>query len=436
MRVLIIGAGWAGLAAAIELSRNRVAVTLIEAAKHAGGRARRVDAQGMSFDNGQHLMMGAYSEMLRLLRIVGITEEQAFHRRRLRLEMRSPHHERVLLDFSALPAPWHVVSGFAGARGLSWSERYRALSICAQLFFSGFKLEGDLSVAEWLQRAKQPPLLIKALWKPLCLATLNTPSNQASAEVFIHVLHEIFDGQRTDSDMLFPRADLGAVFPDPAIRFIRRQGGTVHFGERVLALNIQDERIRGVTTRQGEIDADQVIVAASANECLRLIRPHPLMNDISQQLSALRYEPICTVYLQYPPELRLGLEMIGLLDGTGQWILDLGGAGHPGRMAVVISGPGPHMAWDNEELIARIRYELIQHFPQWPAPLHTLVIREKRATFSCRAGIRAIRPTDRTPVQRCWLAGDYTDTGFPATLEGAQRSGVRCARHILAEEFR
>jgi predicted NAD/FAD-dependent oxidoreductase len=155
------------------------------------------------------------------------------------------------------------------------------------------------------------------------------------------------------------------------------------------------------------------------------------LNDIARQLSALRYEPICTVYLQYPPEVKLGGEMTGLLDGTGQWILDLGAAGHPGRMAVVISGPGPHMAWDNDTLITRIRHELSQHFPQWPAPAHSLVIREKRATFSCHAGIKSLRPAVETPVEACWLAGDYTDTGFPATLEGALRSGVLCAKKIL-----
>ena len=433
MHVAIIGAGWAGLAAAIELSRAGIRVTLIEAARQAGGRARCVETQGMSFDNGQHLMMGAYGEMLRLLRDIGMAEEQLFHRRRLRLEMHSPQRSTVCLDFPLLPAPWHVVAGFIKASGLSWMERYRALALCTQLFFSGFTLKRDIGVAEWLQDCKQPPSLIKALWEPLCLAALNTPLQQASAKVFVHVLHQVFAGGRSDSDMLFPRTDLGGIFPDPAVGFVEAQGGKALFGERVLGLDIRDGRIRGVATRRGDIEADRVLVAASPGECLRLIEPHAPLHDLARQIAALRYEPICTVYLQYPSDIRLGSEMIGLLDGTGQWILDLGAAGQSGRMAVVISGPGPHMAWENDALIAHIRDQLQEHFPQWPEPSHALVIREKRATFSCRAGIEAQRPSARTGVEGLWLAGDYTDTGFPATLEGALRSGVRCAREIIAE---
>jgi squalene-associated FAD-dependent desaturase len=432
MHVAIIGAGWAGLAAAVELSRADIQVTLIEAAKQAGGRARRVEAQGMSFDNGQHLLLGAYGEMLRLLEVMGIGEKQMFSRRSLRLEMRSPQHERICIEFPTLPAPWHVVAGFARTKGMSRVERYRALALCTQLFFSGFKLDRDLSVAEWLHRAKQPERLIKALWEPLCLAALNTPAQQASAEIFIHVLHEAFAGERSNADMLFPLTDLGGVFPDPALSFIQRHGGTLRLGERVASLDIRDGSIRGVITRHRDIPVDHAVIATSPSECLRLIGSHPSLNDISRQLAMLRYEPICTVYLQYPPEIRLGNEMMGLLDGMGQWILDLGDTGYPGRMAVVISGPGPHMDMDNDALIASIRHELSRHFAQWPAPSRSFVIREKRATFSCHVGIQALRPASRTPVSGLWLAGDYTDTGLPSTLEGALRSGVLSAQQILA----
>jgi len=431
MHVVIIGAGWAGLAAAIELSRTNIRVTLIEAARRAGGRARRVEAHGLAVDNGQHLMLGAYSEMLRLLHVIGMPEEQAFLRRPLRLAMRTPRRDEMIIQFPALPAPWHVVTGFARARGLTWVERYHALALCSQLLFSGFKLDKDLSVAAWLRAANQPQPLINALWEPLCLAALNTPLDQASAQVFIHVLHEAFAGRRRDADMLFPRTDLSAVFPEPAVRFIQGHGGTVRFAERVGSLDIRTGHVVGVSTRRGVIEADHVIIAAAPSEALRLMAPHAALNEISGPLAGLRYEPICTVYLQYPPGLRLGCEMLGLLGGTGQWILDLGDSGHPGMMAVVISGPGTHMAQDNTALINMIIEEISVHFPHWPAPTQSFVIREKRATFSCHTDIAALRPGNRTAVEGCWLAGDYTDTGLPATLEGALRSGVRAAREIL-----
>jgi squalene-associated FAD-dependent desaturase len=388
----------------------------------------------MAFDNGQHLMLGAYGEMLRLLNIIGMPEAQAFHRRPLRLAMRGPHRDEMCIEFPTLPAPWHVVVGFARAKGFSRMERYRALALCTQLFFSGFKLDKDLSVAAWLRGVNQPERLIKALWEPLCLAALNTPLEQASAQVFIHVLHEAFAGRRSDADMLFPRVDLGAVFPEPALRFIGAHGVTVRFGERVAALNVSDGRVAGVSTRQGGIGADHVIIAASSGAALRLMEPHPLLQDIVRQLAALRYEPICTIYLQYPPEIKLDCEMLGLLEGTGQWLLDLGDSGFPGRMAVVISGPGAHMAQDNASLCDAITGQIAGHFPTWPPPSHRLVIREKRATFSCQTDIAALRPGSRSAVEGCWLAGDYTDTGLPATLEGALRSGVRVAREILESD--
>ncbi len=432
MHVIIIGAGWAGLAAAIELSRAEIQVTLVEAAKRPGGRARRVETQGLAFDNGQHLMLGAYSELLRLLNVIGVAEDQVLNRQPLRLAMRAPQMDKMCIAFPTLPAPLHVITGFLGAKGFSRSERYRALALCTRMFFSGFKLAGDRSVAVWLREMHQPQRLITTLWEPLCLAALNTPIQQASAQVFIHVLHEAFAGKRSDADMLFPRLDLGAVFPKPALRFIEQHGGTLHLGERAVSLDVRGGRLMGVTTRRGVIEANHVIVAVAPSDALRLLAPHRTLLEITDQLAALRYEPICTVYLQYPTETRLGCEMLGLLGGTGQWIFDLGESGFPGRMAVVISGPGNHMALENDTLCDDVIRQIAGHFPQWSAPSQHLVIREKRATFSCHTDISALRPDNRTPLQDCWLAGDYTDTGLPATLEGALRSGVRTAREIIA----
>jgi len=432
-RIAIVGAGWAGLAAAVVLCKAGHKITLIEAAQHAGGRARLVVTHDTTCDNGQHLMMGAYKDLLGLLDIVGVPEEKALLRRPLRLEMRSPQRASPCLRFPSLPAPWHVIVGFMGAKGMSVSERYRALALCTHLFFSGFKLAVDISVLQWLRRINQPDALIANLWEPLCLAALNTPINQASAQIFIRVLYEVFAGHRSDSDMLFPRIDLGALFPDPALRYIKDHGGDIHFSERALTLNLRDGVLHGVTTQRGEITADHLILATSPEGCIKLVESHEALQGIAQQLSQLGREPICTIYLQYSDDTRLGTAMLGLLNGTGQWILDLSNSGHPGRMAVVVSGPGPHMDWDNTSMIERITHEIAQHFPQWPTPMSAWVIREKRATFSCKTNINKSRPPSRTPVQGLWLAGDYTDTELPATLEGALRSGKHCAEAIIGE---
>lgn len=432
LRVVVVGAGWAGLAAAVELSRAGLRPTLIEAAARPGGRARRVDVHGLRCDNGQHLMMGAYRTLRELLECVGVPETQLFDRRPLSLEMRTPRHA-VRLRFPPLPAPWHVIAGFLTARGLTHADRYRALRLCIDVSRTGFTLARDEALDAWLRHAGQSDRLIASLWEPLCLAALNTPIATASARVFLRVLKEVFGGVRSDSDMLFPRVDLGAVFPEPALRYLADRGADLRFGERVTAIDLDGNRIRGLVTRGGHVPADQVILAASPESCLRLIAAHPALAGVARRLSALRHEPICTVYLQYPPDVRLGTEMVGLLEATAQWVLDLRGAGQPGRMAAVISGPGPHMGWRHADLIERVRGELAAHFPEWPPPLRAWTIREKRATFSCRAGIDELRPAAETPLGGLWLAGDYTDTGLPATLEGALRSGRRAAAAVLGK---
>lgn len=431
MHIVIVGAGWAGLAAAVELARAGTEVTLVEAAAHAGGRARRVDLHGTHCDNGQHLMLGAYRAMLEVLELVGASEAQLFDRHPLCLEMRTARRSAVRLRFPALPAPLHVVAGFLSAHGLTLADRWRALRLCATLSRQGFALERDEPLGPWLRRARQSERLIAALWEPLCLAALNTPAERASTRVFLRILKEVFAGPRGDSDMLFPRGDLGAVFPEPALRYLAQRGTRVRCGERVTALTVEGDRVGGVVTRSGDIRADHVILAVSPWSCLRLLSAHPALGGITGRLSALGHEPIATVYLQYPREVRLGVPMVGLLEGTAQWVLDLRGAGQPGRLAVVISGPGPHMGWSHAELIENVRAELGRHFPDWPDPQRAWVIRERRATFSCRAGIDEQRPGNATPLAGLWLAGDYTDTGLPGTLEGAVRSGRRCAAAVL-----
>ena len=437
MHVIVAGGGWAGLAAAVELCCQGIRVTLIEAAPQLGGRARSVEHGNRLLDNGQHLLLGAYRDTLRLLKIVGVAEAAVLQRQPLHLLLKSPHQPDVRIHCPALPAPLHLITGLLRAEGLTMADRLAALPLCRRVLTGGFTVEQDISVAAWLIRHSQPATLIRILWQPLCLAILNTPVESASAQVFIRVLQDAFARQRDDSDLLFSRIDLGSVFPAPARRFIETHGGTVILNQRVKALRLHNSAIHGVVTATQEVDADHVVLAVPPTACQRLLEPHAELHGIAQRLAHISYEPICTVYVQYPRHVRLEIPMIGLLDTTSQWVFDRGlyGVEHAGLMAVVISGPGEHMALNNRALSARVVEELGQIFTGWPAPLHhagdAVIIREKRATFSCRTGINVLRPESTLPVRGVWLAGDYTDTGYPATLEGAVRSGIQCARTLI-----
>jgi len=431
-RVVVVGGGWAGLSAAAMLARSGLRVTLCESARQLGGRARRVLFGRHGVDNGQHLMIGAYRATLELLATLGVDEARALRRRPLRLDMHEAGGGRVRLSAPALPAPLHLIAALLGARGLGPRARWRAAAMCGHLALRGFRLEADTSVAALLERYRQPPALVRALWEPLCLAALNTPIGQASARVFLRVLGDTFTGTRHGSDLLFTATDLGALLPDPALEFIEAHGGSVHLGQRVTALQIEAGVLRGVVAGGVPLAADHVVLAVAPHSARALLAPHPELKGLEADLRRFTYEPICTVYLQYPESVALPVPMMGMLGTTGQWAFDRGLSNQPGLIAVVISSRGPHMALDNAQLVARIEAELANLFPRWPAAVETLVIREKRATFSCEVDIDAWRPPNAMPVQGGWLAGDYTDTAYPATLEGAVRSGLQCARQIAA----
>ncbi|MEN9868873.1 MAG: hypothetical protein RL748_4463, partial [Pseudomonadota bacterium] len=213
--VAVIGAGWAGCACAVELAQNGYRVELFESARTLGGRARQLVVQGQTLDNGQHLMLGAYHESLRLMRLCGVDLQQAFLR--LPLQMRYPMQEAdpapAGMDFCAprWPAPLHLLGALLRARGLAREDKMALARFSTSARWMGWQLNTDCSVAELLQRFEQTERLIRLMWSPLCIAALNTPPERASAQVFLRILHDSLGARRSDSDMLIPRLDLTSL---------------------------------------------------------------------------------------------------------------------------------------------------------------------------------------------------------------------------------
>jgi len=294
-------------------------------------------------------------------------------------------------------------------------------------------LDDDMSVAALLKLQKQTRTIITALWEPICLASLNTPIEEASAKVFLRVLHDTFCRSAYDSDLIVPKTDLSTLLPDPAFDFVERHGGNVHLSQRVIGLKVEQRHITGVITEDSQYDTDTVVLAIPPHACQKLFKDHPALHHSAYNMAAFSYHPICTIYLQFPATVKADHPVQALLGYTGQWIIDRRIAGQPGLFSVVISGPGPHMQLDNAVLTERIKTEIRDLYPHWPAPDDVMVVREKRATFNCRANINLIRPDNRSRMQGLWFAGDFTNTGYPATLEGAIHSGTRTARQIHQE---
>lgn len=416
--VAIIGGGWAGLAAGVELAEAGVPITLFESARQPGGRARRVDWNGLAIDNGQHLMVGAYTETLRLMTRLGTLDTLE----RRRLDLRVPGFRLRLPD---LPAPLHLAAGLLTAEGLSLPDKWAATRFMRALQRQGFLLASDRPASALLAEHRQPADLIARLWEPLCVAALNTPLNLASAQAFSNVLRDSLAGPRDASDLVFNRADLGAVFPEAAARFIRERDGEVRLGAKVeaLARTSSGYRLAGV-----EVDAQRVIVAVHPARLAGIVASLPELAETVAGIGAYAWQPILTLWLRFAEAVPLPFPMLGLGPGQAPWVFDRNAIA-PGLLSVVFSAEGPHLNLTPEalrdECLTRMRGQL-GHLPDL---LDWRIITEKRATFACVPG--QFRPGNRTALPDLYLAGDYTEADYPATLEGAVRSGVKCARLLM-----
>jgi squalene-associated FAD-dependent desaturase len=441
-RVAVVGGGWAGCAAAVELATAGCPVALFEAARTLGGRARGVELNGKMLDNGQHILLGAYTDTMRLLRQVGVAPNDALLN--LPLQMRYPRASDGM-DFVAprLPAPLHLAVALLRAKGLATADKLSLARFSTTARWMGWQLHTDCSVSELLHRFDQTARLVQLMWRPLCLAALNTPPERASAQVFLAVLRDSLGAGRSASDMLLPRLQLGALFPHAASAFIEARGGAVHCGAKITSIRQEAGQWRVDATGQavgGTSSAlfDAVVLAVPPPAAASLIAGLPL-DAIGAQLTAFEYEPITTCYLQYPSDVRLELPFYALLDEPaaghwGQFAFDRGqlDAGQAGLCSVVVSASAAAAALGQAELAQAVANQLATVFarPELRDPQWCQVITEKRATFACTPGLQRLPNASGLPG--LVLAGDYTVKDYPATLESAVRSGVAAAKAIFA----
>ncbi|BBI99813.1 hypothetical protein FGKAn22_15060 [Ferrigenium kumadai] len=424
INVAIIGGGYAGMAAAAELASRNIPVTVFESARQLGGRARGVRHNDTQLDNGQHLLLGCYRETLRLIELVGGDIGQDFLRLPLQLDL----HNEFAFKAPRLPAPFHLLFALLNAQGLTWRERIKAARFMLALRHMNFRLPRDMTVAELLAQHGQGTDLTLKLWEPLTIAALNTPVRKASAQVLLNVLRDALNRARADSDMLLPRIDFTDLFPQRAAAYVERQGGEMFLSSGVEAIVPQDEGL-SLVTAQGTHSFSHVICAAPPTVAAKLLRPIAELGSAVTQIDSLEHQPIYTVYLQYPAHVILPHAMLGLHRRYSQWLFDKGRiAGQSGLLASVISAEGIHQELSQEELARKVIAELREEFGITEAPAWFKVIAEKRATFCCAPNLQ--RPSQQTALPRLLLAGDYTAGDYPATLEGAVLSGVRCAALI------
>ena len=423
-RIVVVGAGWAGLAAAVQAVQRGAQVTVIELAREPGGRARRVlTPAGDTLDNGQHVMLGAYSATLGLMQTVGADIDSGLLR--LPLALCQPDGRGLVLPVGP-PVP-AFLRGVLANRGWRWADKLALLRAAAGWMLGGFRAPPEQSVGQLC--ADLPAAVQRELIEPLCLAALNTPMAQASAEVFLRVLKDALFTGRGSADLLLPRLPLSALLPDPAWRWLNAAGARRIAGQRVQALQPHG----GGWQVDGE-HFDAVVLACGATEAARLAGT--VAPGWAAQAAALRYEPIVTAYL-VDAGLRLPQPMVALPPGPAspaQFAFDLGALHHDpaarGRFALVASSAAAALADGvaacGQVLLRQARAQFPGAFGGPAALLH--VAAERRATFACTPGLQ--RPV-MLVAPGLLAAGDYVAGPYPATLEGAVRSGLSAAHALV-----
>ena len=452
------------MAAAVAATQAGHHATVFEASHALGGRARVIsgshtatlpDGTPVSLDNGQHILIGAYSETLKLMQTVGVNLENAL----LRMPLTLQFPDKTGLKLPDWPAPWVVgldaAWGIATAKGWTWGDKLALLRAASGWQRSGFSCSQHLSVLQLCQKSKPAitPRVMAELIEPLCLSALNTPMADASAQVFLRVLQDAMFSPAVQIDekitfgsanLLIPKRDLSNLFPHPAAAWLLKNGGKVMLGERVESVDYSKAgwQINATTVKQ---TFDAVILAGSpsnmalasvnifyeatnniAKELEHLLRREVL--DWKNSVNVLRYEAIATVYA-YSKGAKLSQPMLALRSDTGlnahnpaQFVFDRGqinaGRGQPGGeqglLAFVISASQGERLALQEKVIAQGKTQL--NLPDLQ-PIQTII--EKRATFACTPDVK--RPSNQIAAGLL-VCGDYVSGPYPATLEGAVKS--------------
>jgi len=423
-QVAVVGGGYAGFAAAVTLARGGARVALFESSRTLGGRARVVDKDDYRVDNGQHILLGAYTETLRMLRLVGV-KPGVLETRRLALV----YPGECELRAAPLPAPLHLAVGLLRAKGLNWADKLAMARLMRRLKRSAFRVEPDRPVAALLAETAQTAKLSRLIWEPLCISALNTPIAAASAQVFANVLRDSLAAGASASDLLLPKIDLSELFPVPASRWLAMRGHSVRTAEPIKAIERHDDGFR-LDGDPWRTPYEHVVIATAPYHVAPLVEALPGMASVVTQIGQLAYEPIVTAWLAFDAPLDFPEPMIGMSGGYGQWVFDRGALGGPqGLVGIVISASGAHREIAKEALEIALLEELQAVFGPLPTLKWAQIITEKRATFACTPGL--VRPTTLTPEPGLWLAGDYIASDYPATIESAVQSGVLAGRSIL-----
>ncbi len=434
-RVAVFGAGVAGLSAALALAEQGFQVNVYEAKSFPGGRAcsLRDAPSGLTLDNGQHIVMGCYHGFLRLLTRLG-TRDRLEESVGLNVAYVAPGGKWSRLAAAGMPAPFHLLVGLFNFRELSTADRLGILRMGFALKFGGVPSAHETVVA-WLARQNQTAGAVRALWEPFCLAALNEPLKTASARLLYETLRRSLFGAKGDSAIFFSRVGLSDLFRPEAELLLRATGGGLHYGAQIGQLHFTAD-VAGATTARGEPVVADIFISTLPWTALGGLLPEGA--NLRSPLEKISPAGILNIHLLSDRKL-FDAPFAGLLDSPFHWVFDRSDhlprerQGREFLYAVTMSAAGDAwLARKSDDILAAVRAELEKFFPAVKEAkfLRELVIKTRDATFAATPEAETVRPGPKTAWRNFFLAGDWTDTGLPATLEGAALSGEAAARAV------
>ena len=437
--IIIIGGGFAGLAAAVDLAEKGKRVLLLERRSFLGGRAYSIKDKvtGDTVDNGQHLMMGCYHHTLNFLNKIGAADKLKFQPSP-RVDFIHPTLGTASFTCPNLPAPLHLLAGLSRLKTISWLDRIKALRVgfSLQLMNGNRNRLANISVKQWLDELGQSEQIQNNFWHPMALATLNERPEIASADMFAAVIEQGFMRKKSDSTMVISRVGLSELYTEDAMKFIEARGGEIRMNASVKNIEIENGAIKSVLLSNDEKIAAEAVISSVPYFMLKEMMDEALIEEHFPAVKNFVSAPIVSINLWYANSV-MDSEFVGLLDSPIEWVFNknaIGGAPPSGlhHCALVISGAHEAAKMTKEVLVELAISEMQKNFPNAKnqTPVHSYVIKEQYATISHTVGVATQRPTQQTGIRGFFLAGDWTATGLPATIESAVKSGQRCAEII------
>lgn len=470
-RTVIVGGGMAGLAAAVALAERGIAVTLLESRPRLGGRASSFldKTTGTKIDNCQHVSLGCCTNFQHFCRTVGLDE--LFRTER---ELYFIGRDNVVnrLSADAVPAPFHLLFSFGRLSYLSAGDLMRIALGVRALARTPADGSDSTAILDWLRRHRQTPRTINRFWTPLLVSALSETLDRIDVANARKELVDAFLANREGWRVQIPTAPLDVLYGTRVTGWLAARGANVRLQAGVERIAFEKDRATGAVLRGGELVPGDQFILAVPNWLVLDLLPQELRADSSlSKIGELESAPISSVHLWFDrpilfPETERGafavrrrvsaqreLPHAMFIDRFSQWIFNrsllqsassgkTNGNGHPQPPSspeegyayqVVISASRNVLDCTQQETISKVLAELGELFPRYrdASLLHSRLVTEHRAVFSPRPGAESCRPAQQSPIPNVQLAGDWTRTGWPATMEGAVRSGYLAAQNVL-----